>query len=310
MVYLIIGENAYIARRELALIIKKSEVEAEVFDVAELTVSQLADIVRAQTLFSTKRLVVCRDLSSNKQVWEKLAEWIDEISSDTNLVLIEAKADKRTKAYKIISKHAQIIAADQLTDRDWRQAESWLDTYVRTHKVALTRQQISDMVQRAMVPDTKPGRQLIDQQLLVTAVHSLAALPSVNDAAISTVMPETSQGTVFDILNYALTGERTKVRSLLEQLRHHDEALAVFPSLMSQWVQLVEIALVGERAAGELGIHPYVAQKLSDLAKRVPRERLKSITQLGARLDGEMKQSGIEPWDAIDRFVLELMMTN
>ena len=310
MVYLILGENSYIARRELALIAKDSGAEPETIDTSDLTIPQLADIVRAQTLFATKRLIVCRDLSSNKHVWEKLAEWIDEVSSDTTLVLIEAKADKRTKAYKTIVGRARVIAADLLTDREWRQAESWLDEYAHRRKLTLTRQQLSDMVQRAMIPDTKPGRQLIDQQLLATAVDALSASPEVNDEAIMTVMPESSLGTVFDILNLALTGERTKVRELMVQLRHHDEALAVFPSLMSQWVQLAEIALVGERAAGELGIHPYVAQKLAPLARRLPRDRLKSITELGARLDSDMKSSRIEPWDAIDRFVLELTMNN
>jgi len=172
--------------------------------------------------------------------------------------------------------------------------------------VKLSRQQIHEMVQRAYVPDNKPGRQLIDQQVMATAVQALAGLENVDDAAIATVMPQTSHGTVFDILNYALNGEREKVHELMLQLRRQDEALAVYPSLMSQWVQLVQISLVGERGAEELGIHPYVAQKLSRLARGLRRDQLKQITVLGARLDADMKRSAIEPWDAVDRFVLAL----
>lgn len=306
MIYLIVGENAYVAERELARISKESAVVPEYVDAASLTIAQLADIVRAQSLFVTRRLIVCRGLSDNKPAWEKLGEWANEISEDTVLVLLETRADKRTKAYKAITKYATVIIAEQMTERDWRQAESWLDDYAHTHKVKLSRSQIHEMVQRAHVPDTKPGRQLIDQQVMATAVHTLMALPEVDDEAIATVMPQSSQGTVFDILQYALNGERDHVHELIRQLKRQDEALAVFPSLMSQWVQLVEVALAGESAAEAIGIHPYVAQKLGQLARNVRRDQLKKITELGARLDADVKRSAIEPWDAIDRFVLAL----
>lgn len=306
MIHLIVGENAYAAERELARIAKEFGAMAECVDVVALTVPQLADIVRAQSLFATRRLIVCRGLSDNKPVWEKLGEWASEVSDDTALVLIETKADKRTKTYKAIAKQAKVTTVEQMGERDWRQAEAWLDDYAHVHKVKLSRTQIHEMVQRAYVPDTKPGRQLIDQQVMATAVQTLAALPIVDDDAIATVMPQSSHGTVFDILSYALHGEREKVDNLLMQLKRQDEALAVFPSLMSQWVQLVEVALAGEDAAEELGIHPYVAQKLSQLAHSVRRDQLKHLTELGARLDDDMKRSAIEPWDAVDRFVLAL----
>jgi len=306
MVYLIVGENAFAAKRELARITKDISEPVEHVDASELTINQLADIVRAQTLFATSRVIVCRGMSENKLVWDKLGEWVSEVSDTTTLILIEAKADKRTKGYKAISKHAKVITAEQLTERDWKMAEEWLDQYAHACKVKLSRAQIHEMVQRAYVPDVKPGRQLIDQQVMATAVQALKGLENVDDAAIATVMPQTSHGTVFDILNYALNGERDKVHELMLQLRRQDEALAVYPSLMSQWTQLVQIALVGERGAEDLGIHPYVAQKLSQLARGLKREQLKQITILGARLDADMKRSAIEPWDAVDRFVLAL----
>ncbi|MEO5948915.1 MAG: hypothetical protein ABIP74_00775, partial [Candidatus Saccharimonas sp.] len=187
MVYLIIGENAFAAKRELALITTGLSEFVEHVESVDLTINQLADIVRAQTLFATNRVIVCRGLSENKPVWEKLGEWINEVSDTTTLILIEAKADKRTKAYKAISKYAKVITADQLTERDWKMAEEWLDQYAHARKVKLSRQQIHEMVQRAYVPDTKPGRQLIDQQVMATAVQALTGLENVDDAAIATV---------------------------------------------------------------------------------------------------------------------------
>jgi DNA polymerase III delta subunit len=307
MIYLIVGENAHVVKRELAHITQETGVEPEYVDGAMLDIGQLADIIRAQVLFAAQRLIICRGISENKYVWDKLGEWINEVGDETTLVVVEAKPDKRTKAYKAIAKHAQTVTADQLTDRDWRQAERWLSEYAQTRSVKLSQAQLSDMVQRALLPTEKPGRQCIDQQVLATAVDSLASLTQVDDAAIAAVMPRSSQGTVFDLLRYALEHDLVKTWSLIAQLRREDEALAVFPSLMSQWAQLVEVALLGERGAIELGIHPYVVQKLMPLVHRVGRDRLKTLTDLGARLDADMKRSAIEPWDAIDRFTLALM---
>lgn len=307
MIYLIVGENTYVVKRELARITREVGVEPEYIDGAVLDIGQLADIIRAQVLFAAQRLIICRGISENHYVWDKLGEWINEVSDETTLVIVEAKPDKRTKAYKAIAKHAQTVMADQLTDRDWKQAAHWLDEYAQTCGVTLSQAQLSEMVQRALSPSDKPGRQLIDQQVLATAVDTLASLTHVDDEAIATVMPRSSQGTIFDLLRYALARDTVKTRSLIRQLRREDEALAVFPSLMSQWVQLVEVALLGERGAVESGIHPYVAQKLMPLVRGVGRARLKELTDLAARLDADMKRSAIEPWDAIDRFALALM---
>jgi DNA polymerase-3 subunit delta len=224
-------------------------------------------------------------------LWEKMAQWLDDVPDTTTLILIEAKPDRRTKAYKAIVARARVIEATPLADRDWRKAEAWLAEYARERKVRLSADQVRNIVHRAYVPDTKPGRQIIDQQMIATAIDALAVMPEVGDDAIETVMATSSQGTLFDVLQYALSGERARAQDLLRQLKRQDDPHAVFPTLMTQWVQLLEVALTNGRGASQLGIHPYVVQKLEPLARGLDREQLHALTELGARLDADMKRS-------------------
>ena len=308
MIYLIVGENAYEAKRETVSIAKDFGETVEHVDGSAISLGQLADLVRAQSLFATRRCIVCRGLSENKAVWDKLGEWANEVADDTALILVESKIDKRTKGYKAISARSRVITVDRLGDRDWRVAESWLDEYAHAHKVKLSRDQLREMVLRANIPDDKPGRQLIDQQMLATAVDALSSLEAVDDAAIATVMPQTTYGTLFDVLSYAVARDQKHVDNLLMQLRRQEDPHYVFPSLMNQWFQLTSIALAGERSATELGIHPYAAQKLAVLARDMSHTALKEITHLAARLDADMKRSAIDPWDAVNRFVLAIIV--
>ena len=308
MIYLIVGENAYEAKRETARIAKEFGETIEHVDGSAISLGQLADLVRAQSLFATRRCIVCRGLSENKAVWDKLGEWANEVADDTALILVESKIDKRTKGYKAISARSRVVTVDRLGDRDWRVAESWLDEYAHAHKVKLSRDQLREMVLRANIPDDKPGRQLIDQQMLATAVDALASLEAVDDTAIATVMPQTTYGTLFDVLSYAVARDQTRVDNLLAQLRRQEDPHYVFPSLLNQWYQLASIALAGERSATELGIHPYAAQKLAVLARDMSHGALKEITHLAARLDADMKRSSIDPWDAVNRFVLAIIV--
>jgi DNA polymerase-3 subunit delta len=310
MVYLIVGTNSYIVEQEVRQLAGSSSAIVERIDSSVLSQNNLADLMRGGTLFADERTVVLANLSERKELWEKMAQWLDDVPDTTTLILIEAKPDRRTKAYKAIVARARVIEATPLADRDWRKAEAWLAEYARERKVRLSADQVRNIVHRAYVPDTKPGRQIIDQQMIATAIDALAVMPEVGDDAIETVMATSSQGTLFDVLQYALSGERARAQDLLRQLKRQDDPHAVFPTLMTQWVQLLEVALTNGRGASQLGIHPYVVQKLEPLARGLDREQLHALTELGARLDADMKRSAIEPWDAVDRFVLELTMTN
>lgn len=306
MIHLILGENTYKAEQELARIVAASSVSPERLDASSLTANTLADIVRGGSLFSEQRLVVLRQLSENKAVFEKLAEWAGEVPADTTVVLMEVKLDKRTKVYKTLTKVATVITADPLLERDAPAAEQWLDTLANNQKVLLSRPQLRNMVQRALVVGDKPTARAIDQMQLAQAIKALRGVDTVTDDMIATVLPPASGDTVFDLLDMAARRQTARVDALLAELERTDDPHRTLALVMGQWAQLVSVSLADTPPATiavELGLHPFVAKKLQELARQFTPNEIKTITALAADLDAGSKLSQFAPWDGVYRLV-------
>src|SRR5690554_201738 len=94
------GENTFDIQQAVKAIADKFDGIAERVDGSSLELKNIPDLLMGGTLFATKRLVIIKDISQNPTVWEKLPEWIDRLSDDIDLILIDSKPDKRTTGYK------------------------------------------------------------------------------------------------------------------------------------------------------------------------------------------------------------------
>ena len=122
-------------------------------------------------------------------MWAKLGEWARAVSADTTLVLVEAKPDKRTKAYKTLARAGEVIAAESLTERTRSAAETWLRDLARAQGVEISRAQAANMVSRALIPNETSRIAEVDQLQLAHAVKALVNVDSVTDEVIATVLP-------------------------------------------------------------------------------------------------------------------------
>lgn len=306
MIHLIIGENSYRRAEALAAITAKAGLQPEKYDGAELTEGQLADCIAGATLFSSERLVIINELSSNKLLWDKLAEWVARVSRDTELVLIDAKPDRRTKAYKTLAKAGTVTAAEQWTERDAGEAAAWVGKRAKELGMKLTSAQIAQMVSRATLPTDRPGASVIDQQLLHNALEALGLMGAVTDDAIMTVLPESSTENVFELLEAALRKDTERVKDMLAKLHLSADPYMVFGLVTSQWSQFVALKLSGETPdslAREIEASPYVLRKLVGYTPRLSMEQVSDYTKLLAGLDIRLKTTGLEPWVAVDRFI-------
>ena len=307
MITLIVGKNSYRSQELVQKIINSSSEMPEYIDVSALEIGTLADAVKGTSLFSNARLIIMNGLSERKEMWEKLSEWVDDISADTTLVLIEPAVDRRTKSYKAIAAAATVVTAEPLTDRDRISAEQWLQTTARSYGLSLSGSQTKDMVSRALGVGERPGQHTIDQQQLVTALAKLKDSPEVTDELIAAVMPRSVGDSVFSLLELSINDNQSARKALLEDLRLNDDPYRVFSLLLSQWAQLVTVALAGSKRddlAQEANIHPFVIKKMQALSRHITRQQLHTITALCAELDSQMKLSQVTPWDAVERLLL------
>ena len=309
MIYLIVGDNIYKRRQALAKITASTGLEPERYDGIDLTENELADCIAGATLFSSERLVVINELSANKLLWDRLAEWLYRVSAETTLVLIEPKPDRRTKAYKALSKGSSVIIADSWTDRQTGEAVRWLSALAKEKGVVLTSAQVQEIVNRALIPADRPGVYMIDQQVLANTVDALSLAGEVTGDSIDAVLPASNVDNVFELLDAALGSNAARTQELLVNLHATADPYMTLGFVMSQWAQLVALKVSRESPealSSRIGASPFVVKKLQRHADNLSPGRVKQLTDLLARLDVQSKTTGADPWNLLARFIGEL----
>lgn len=308
MIYFLTGTNSYQIEQELRSIAAKTDAPIERIDVANLDVSALADLLRGQSLFAALRYIVLSGASGNTAVWNELADTIEHVSDSVTLAIVEPKPDRRTKAYKTIAKYATVIASDRWKEKDAGLAREWLAGLARKKGVTLSPAQIRDMVARSVVGGEQDRTREVDQWLLVRAVNSLKQLESIDDAAIATVLPPATSETVFALLDYAAAGKKDELQLALDELQLAHDPYQVFATISSQWSQLALLQYARDpKTATVLGVHPFVAQKLTVLSRAFSSADIVKITEFAATIDRQLKHSDVSPWEAVERLLAAIV---
>lgn len=290
------GENTFEVQQAVRAIAAQFDGTAERVDGTTLELKHIPDLLMGGTLFASKRLVIIKDLSQNGAVWEKMPEWIDRISDDIQLVLVDGKPDKRTTGYKEVKKRVTLKEFPVWGDRDQSLAENWVGDYAKTLGLNLDKKLVHHIV----------GRIGLDQWQLANGLEKISLLETVSPETINDAIEASPSENVFQLFELALDGRRSAVHDMVRALELVEDPYKLFALLSSQAFQLAAVASAGasDNPAKDFGIHPYVAGKLSRQGNRLGARGAAHILSLFAQTDADMKRSKGDPWLLIERTLL------
>jgi len=298
VITLLTGENSFEIARTLDEIVRNFDGAPEKIDGSELELDRLPDLIMGGTLFATERLVIIRDLSENKKIWEVLPEWLDRVSDDVHLALVEPKPDKRAKTYKALQKTATVKSFEPWSERDMFMAEKWAQEEARRLGFDLDKKCARLLVERVGV----------NQWLLYHALEKLAVLDTVTPEIIESVIDANPSEKVFNLLDAALRGDTEKVHSMVQILERSEDPYKTFGLLAGQVFQLAVLAAANKRpaeVATDIGVHPYALGKLVPHAERIGKVGVKKIAKIFADTDVSMKSVSVDPWLQIEKALMK-----
>ncbi len=298
MITVLTGDNSFEITRALDAIVAGFDGVAEKFDGSDLELAQLPDLLLGGTLFADKRLVIIRELSENKSLWDKLPDWLERMDSDVHLVLAEPKPDKRTKTYKDLKKYADVKEFGLWGDRDIQLAEKWVVDEAKRQGVALDKKSAQTLVARVG----------LDQWQLLHAIEKVAVLGNVTPELIENIVEASPTENVFNLLDSALRGDTHKVVAMIKTLQRAQDPYMTFGLLSGQVFQLAALAVADKPSsdvARDIGAHPYALGKLAPHAKRLGRTGTKKIVIIFAEADTAMKSTGADPWLLIEKALIK-----
>lgn len=298
MITVLAGENSFENERALSRIVSDFEGQAERVDGEVLELKQLPDLLMGMSLFATKRLVVIKNMSANKTLWNAFEDWMGKVSDDIHLVLVEPKPDKRTRTYKALRKAATVVESKLWSERDKQLVEKWVIEEAKRQGVPLDKKSAHTLVEYVG----------LDQWQLFHSLQKLAVLGEVSPGIIEEVIEKNPAENVFGLFEAALKGNTIKVRNMLKTLETTEDAFKVFGLLGSQAFQLALLAsttLPSSAVAADAGVHPFVLQKLAPFAKAFGKGGAKKVVGFFAEADKALKTTSIDPWLLIERALLK-----
>lgn len=294
MIYFFIGENSFEIERRVRDLTVSFDGNIERFDGAELTIGGLYDALTGQSLFSTTRLVIIKQLSENTALWEKLPDILSRIGNDVQLILIESKPDKRTRTYKSLQKSSDVTEFLSWSGKDRHLAISWAQKEAAQQGLTLSVNLAARLVDRVG----------FDQWRLFHAIEKLMTQETVTVEIIDDIIEARPSENVFQLFETALRADRQRLAMMLETLQQTQEPHMIFGLLSSQVYQLIVLSTADApiaQIAKDIGAFPGILSKLQPYARDLSAVQRRKLVTLFVDADDDIKSSSGEPWLLIER---------
>lgn len=304
MVLVLTGENSFMLQAELRRVVdgfvtEHTDVALEQLDGEEVAFDRMREALQSLPFLASKKLVVLRSASANKEFIESSEALLEDLSETTDVVIVEPKLDKRTAYYKYLKKQTEFHEYQEL---DVPGLAGWLVTFAAELGGTLQRKDAVYLVERVGA----------NQQLLSNDLRKLVDYsPNVTRQTIDLLTDKTPQSTIFELLDAALAGKSKQALELYKEQR----AMKVEPQqilALLGW-QLHVLALVktaGERDAADIAreakINPYVVRKSQGIARRMTLAQVKKLVHDTLTLDIRLKSESIDADEAFQNLILTL----
>jgi DNA polymerase III, delta subunit len=296
MLKILTGPNSWLIKRAIA---EFDTADISRYQGSELTPGELADILDAQSLFSTKRTIVIDELSANKAGWERLTELTNELASDPDLtlIIIENKPDGRSKLIKQAKQAGWLI--DYPLPKDIHQATTYLEAEAQQLQLQL-QPGVARMIIDRVGLDTWAGHMALEK--LASASATISA------ELVEKYIAPSLEVNVFKIVDELFAGRALAVAELIDEMdRTSANAYQFFGLISSQISNLLIIKILGKTVATtELKLHPFVAGKLANVANQLSLPTIKQMVSILAQTDLQLKTSGQHDWTLIKLALVQI----
>jgi DNA polymerase-3 subunit delta len=304
MIVALAGENSFSLQQKLQPLVQSfldehGDLALERIDAEEAEISRIKESLTTLPFLSSKKLIVLRSPSKNKQFVEQFEQILGDISETTDVIIVESKLDKRLAYYKYLKSKTDFHDFGELDAN------------------ALTHYLVNSAKEQGGVINMSDARYLVErvganQQRLASELAKLLTYNShVTVKTIELLTEAAPQSTIFELLEAAFAGNTRKALKLYsEQRALKVEAPQIIAMLAWQLHVLVVIKTAAERSADEIArdarINPFVVRKSQAIARKISLAELKKLIKDLLDIDLKSKRTRLDIDDALQHYLLKL----
>lgn len=304
MIRTLSGENSFGLQLELraitdAFVAEQGDLALERIDGQEASFDRIQEAVTSLPFLASKKLVVLRAPSANKQFVEKFETVLADIPETTDLIIVEPKLDKRLSYYKYLKKQTDF---HDFTPMDSNSLARWLVDAAKRSGGSISSGDAHYLVERVGA----------NQQLVSTDLEKLLIYdPHVTRETIDLLTEATPQSTIFQLLESAFAGNsRAALELYAEQRALKVEPQQIIAMLAWQLHVLAIIKAAGSRDADviarEAKLNPYVVRKSQGIARKITIAELKKLVSDLLSIDARSKRTALDLDEALQHYLLKL----
>jgi DNA polymerase-3 subunit delta len=272
----------------------------ERLDGEEASYERMHEAVQSLPFLASKKLVVLRGPSANKEFVENFEKFLGDIAETNDVLLLEPKLDKRLAYYKALKKQTEFKEFNIL---DGNSLGRYLVEYAKA---------------QGGVVGSSDARLLIDRvgTNQLTLQHEVDKLLAYNlkitRQSIELLTDRTPQSSIFELLDAAFSGNTRRATALYaEQRALQVEPQQIIAMLVWQLHILAIVKVAGERSgdsiAREAKISPFTVSKTQNLARRISLAQLKRLVSELRGFDVRLKSESLSADQVIRYYLLNLV---
>ncbi len=288
MINILTGDNQFLINQFIGNLSEKENLIPKTIYADEE--DNLIDQIMARDLFSSRKILVVKNLFQNKIVLEQIVKYFDQIVKDDEifLLIVEPKIDKRLKFIKTAQKAKIVHQFSALKDYDQKGAVEFMTEYCQKNNLKIDSQAALKIWQLV-------GN---NSMLQVNAIDKLAIVSQeISLKMVEQYIEPTLNVDSFLVVDKIFAGQTEVIKQLINKMA----AINVIPQMFwglitSQIFNLAVIKNVETQNIKQFKIHPFVIKKLSKTATEIDNQQLKQILEIVAEADYKLKTISNQDW--------------
>jgi DNA polymerase-3 subunit delta len=304
MIATLTGDNFYLIKRRLDELVNKfideyGQLAVERIDAEEAEPRAVLDAVQSLPFLASRKLVVVRNISANKETAEQIEQIIDSAGDGTDIIFHEPSPDKRTAVYKVLKSKTQL---EEYNELDVHGLAGWL-----AGEAKRLGGKISPADARYLVERTGPNQELLANELDKLLTYQ----PEISRDNIDRLTVKNPQSKVFDLLDAVFSGQKKRALELYDEHRAQKVEPQAIIAMLAWQLDLIALAMYGQgKDAGQIakdaGVRPYPVEKAQRLAAKLDETTLKRMVRRALEIDEMGKTTSLNLDEALKTYIVTL----
>ena len=304
MISTLTGENMFGLQQVLYRLVadfvgEYGDLALERLDCEEAELAKIREAVTSLPFLASKKLVVLRAPSTNKQFVEQAEQILEQVPETNDVVLVESRLDKRTAYYKFLKKQTDFR---EFPEMDQHGLANWLTGEAKQKGGSLSAADARYLVERV-----GPNQQLLSNELEKLLLYD----SKIDSRTIDLLTDPAPQSTIFQLLEAAFVGHtKTVLKLYAEQRAQKVEPQQIIAMLAWQLHVLAIIKAGSDRSTDQIAkdarLNPFVVRKSQGIARNLSVSELKELISDLLKIDVATKRVSIDADEALQHYLIAL----